>query len=210
MSLTRGPEPAGAAHCWWSPPGHTPLQLRSGMPAENIRASTPSHPNTQHTSTPSTPPNQHTPTTSTLSLTSLVIICLVWIPDARRENTCSTTASQSWRLPSASWLLRVTAGPEAVPGGIMRSSTGLQWTAWNRDTWQGHSQSLDRGGHRVGCEHATCTRTGVVVKHVMVMWQSCDSHVIVSPQAPEPGRAHRSILCNSSMSISPAPNDPIA
>ena len=50
-----------------------------------------------------------------LLLTFLVMICLVCVLASSSANTCSTTASQSLRFWSVSWLLRVTAGPEAVP-----------------------------------------------------------------------------------------------
>ena len=50
-----------------------------------------------------------------LLLTFLVIICLVCVLTSSSANTCSTTASQSLHFWSVSWLLRVTAGPEAVP-----------------------------------------------------------------------------------------------
>jgi len=50
-----------------------------------------------------------------LLLTFLVMICLVCVLTSSSADTCSTTAPQSLHFWSVSWLLRVTAGPEAVP-----------------------------------------------------------------------------------------------
>ena len=51
--------------------------------------------------------------------TFLVIISLVCSLLSSKVNTCSTVSSQSLRFCSVSLLSRVTAGPDAVPGGRM-------------------------------------------------------------------------------------------
>jgi len=68
-----------------------------------------------------------------LSLTFLVMICVVCILASNSANTCFTTASSpSLHFWSLSWLLRATAGPEAVPNRritmLFNNSLELPWS----------------------------------------------------------------------------------
>ena len=86
------------------------------------------------------------------------MICLVCSLASSRANTWSTTALHCAFFLSVSTLLRVTAGPEAVPvinKVVIQLEPGSVAIVMYKYTWKSHSQCLHWRGHCVSSEHAT-------------------------------------------------------